>query len=316
MPGPVTIGIDVGGTKIAAGAVDGEGRVLARRQIPTESSEPGAIVGGITKVGRELRAAAPMARAVGVGAAALVATGGVILGAPNLAWRNMHLRQMVEDRLGLPAVVDNDANVAALAEALYGAGRGAGHVVMLTLGTGVGGGLVFDGRLYRGAHGVGGELGHMVILPGGPRCACGNDGCLEALASGTAIGRMARARAEEPVAKRVLEMAGGSPDAITGEIVGEAGAGGDPFAREILAEAGRYLGIGIANCVNIFDPDVVIVGGGVGAGLGELILAPARAAMEDLIVERRSRPAVPVLAASLGADAGIIGAAVLARDLA
>lgn len=314
MPAPVTIGIDVGGTKIAAAVVDGDGAVVARTRIPTESDEPRAIVGGITKVGRELRAAAPSATAVGVGAAALV-SGGVIIGAPNLAWRNVHLQEMVADAVGLPAAVDNDANVAALAEAAYGAGRDARFVVMLTLGTGVGGGLVFEGKLYRGSHGLGAELGHMVIDPDGPRCPCGNDGCLEALASGKAMGRMARERAGEPEAKRVLEMAGGDPLGITGEIVGEAAVAGDPFGREILAEAGRFLGIGIANYINIFDPDVVVLGGGA-ASPGELILGPARAAAAPLIVEGKARPAVPIVPAALGADAGVIGAAVLARDLA
>jgi glucokinase len=312
--GAPTIGIDVGGTKIAAGVVDGHGNVVARVRIPTEATDLAAIIGGITKVGREMRAAAPAAQAVGVGAAALISHG-VILGAPNLAWRDLDLRQVVEDRLGLPAVVDNDANVATLAEATYGAARGAGHVVMLTIGTGIGGGLVLDGRLYRGANGVGAELGHMVIDPGGPRCPCGNNGCLEVMASGTAIGRIARERSDGPGAAKVLELAGNDPSLIVGETVVRAALAGDAFAISVLDEVGEWLGMGMANYVNIFDPEVFVLGGGAALGARELLLAPAVAAMEPLIVERERRPPVRVAFVELGDDAGVIGAAVLAREL-
>ena len=309
----VTIGIDVGGTKIAGGVVDQAGTIIASTRIPTDSADPGGIVTGIVKVGRELLAAAPAVSAVGVGAAGLIdASRGVVLSAPNLAWRNVALGSMLEDRLGLPVAVDNDANVAALAEALYGAGRDAGDQVTVTLGTGVGGGIIIDGRIYRGARGVGAEIGHMVIGgPSGPPCGCGNRGCLEALASGTAMGRMARERAGEPAARAVLEAANGSPDAITGEIVGAVALSGDPFACEVLAEAGRWLGLGLGSLVNLLDPAVIIVGGGAAAP-GELILGPARAAMTSTIIGVEAREPPPVVPAALGADAGVVGAAVLA----
>lgn len=312
----VAIGIDVGGTKIAGGAVDGAGGVVARRQIPTEPADAGATVAGIVKVARELLAAAPAAAAVGVGAAALIDSGGVIVGAPNLAWRNLHLRSLLEDRLGVRVVVDNDVNVAVWAEHLWGAGRGAARLVMFALGTGIGGGIVIDGRLERGAHGLGAELGHMIVERGGPRCACGNDGCLEALASGTAIARMASERIAGHAESAVLAAAGGDASAITGEIVGAAAIEGDAFARDLLEEAGRALGVGLANAANIFDPDRIVVGGGVLAGTGDLILAPALEAMRSMVVEGRNRPEIPVVPAALGTDAGLIGAAALARDAA
>lgn len=306
----VTVGVDVGGTKIAGGVVDASGSVVARRQIPTDPADPQATVGGIVKVARELLASAPAARAVGVGAAALIDSSGVIVGAPNLAWRNLSLRAMLEDRLGVPVLVDNDVNAAAWAEYRFGAGRGASRLVMFALGTGIGGGIVIDGRLERGAHGLGAELGHMIVERGGPACACGNHGCLEALASGTAIARAARERIAS--GSPVLAAADGDPAAITGEMVGAAAVEGDSFARELLAEAGRALGVGLANAANIFDPDRIVVGGGVVAGTGDLLLGPAVEAMRRLVVEGASRPEISVVPAALGADAGLIGAATLA----
>jgi glucokinase len=219
--------------------------------------------------------------------------------------------------VGLPAIVDNDANVAALGEALYGAGRAAADQVMVTVGTGIGSGIVIDGRIYRGHHGTGGELGHMVIDPDGPVCACGNRGCWEAMASGRAIGRLARQRVEGGAGADVLAAAGGNLDAITGELVGDAAAAGSAFARDVLAEIGRLLGIGLANIVNIFDPQIIVLGGGAVAGTGELLVAPARESMKAHIVGLSWRPAVAqVVPAALGNDAGIVGAAVLARRLA
>jgi glucokinase len=315
-----TIGLDIGGTKIAAAVVDEAGEIIARRQVPTESSEPEAIVSAMVKVARELRAAAPAAAAVGVGAAGLVDTAaGVILGAPNLSYRDVHVRALLQDRVGLPTIVDNDANVAALAEAIHGAGRGFGDQIMVTVGTGIGGGIVIGGRLYRGAHGVGAELGHMVIDPDGPVCGCGNRGCWEAVASGNAIGRLARERVEGGAGADLLAKAGGDISAITGEMVGTAAVGGDPFARDVVASIGRLLGIGLASIVNIFDPEVIVVGGGATAGTGELLLGPAREAMTGHILGAAwrppVRPPVGVVSAALGNDAGVVGAAALAREL-
>jgi len=310
----VTIGIDVGGTKIAAAVVDEDGQIVARRRIPTESGDPQAVVVGIVKVARELAAAAPAAVALGVGAAGLIDTArGVVLGAPNIAWENVALRSMLEGRVDMPVFVDNDANVAALAESVCGAGKGAGDQVMVTSGTGVGGGIIIGGEVYRGARGIGAEIGHMVVAAiDGPMCACGNRGCLETMASGSAIGRIARARADDPGAAGVLGAVTGDREAITGEVVGDAALAGDEWAQQIVAEVGGWLGIGLASLVNLLDPDIVIVGGGA-AATGELLVGPARAAMNANIIGRSWRTPPPVVLAALGNDAGVIGAALLAR---
>jgi glucokinase len=186
---------------------------------------------------------------------------------------------------------------------------------MVTVGTGIGSGLVLDGRLYRGRHGLGGELGHMILIPGGDLCACGNHGCWEAVASGRAIGRLARQRIEGGAGADVLAAAGGDVEAVTGELVGEAAVAGSPFARDVLAEIGRLLGIGFANIVNIFDPELIVVGGGAAAGTGELLLGPARESMTAHIVGEAHRQPVRVVPAALGNDAGVVGAAALAREL-
>lgn len=311
----VTIGIDVGGTKIAGGVVDEQGNVVARERIATAATHPTAVVAGITKVAQQLHATAPGAAAIGIGAAALISNG-VIRSAPNIAWKDVPLAAMISDRVPLPVVLDNDANVAAWGEATCGAGRGYGDQIMITVGTGIGGGIIIGGAIYRGTTGVGAELGHMIVNgSGSEQCACGNKGCLEAMASGTSIGRRARERAAEPGARAVLERAGGIVAAVTGELVGEAAKAGDAWAIEILAETGRWLGVGLASFVNIFDPAVIIVGGGAAAGTGELLLAPAREHMAGLIVGHEWRKPPPVLAGALGYDAGLIGAAVLARGV-
>jgi glucokinase len=252
-----------------------------------------------------------------VGAAALVdVRAGIILGGPNLAYRNVSIVETLSAAVGLPAIVDNDANVAALGEAIYGAGRDAGDQVMITVGTGIGSGIIIDRRVYRGHFGVGGELGHMVIDPDGPVCACGNRGCWEALASGRAIGRLARQRVEGGAGADLLALAGGKVEAITGELVGDAAEAGSEFARDVLAEIGRLLGIGLANVVNIFDPEIIVLGGGAASGTGTLMLEPAKEAMKAHILGLAWRKPVRVVLASLGNDAGVVGAAVLAREVA
>jgi len=313
---PPTIGIDIGGTKIAAAVVDSDGNVIARRQVPTESDEPTAITSATLKVAREMKAAAPASAAAGVGAAGLVDVArGVILGAPNLAYRNVPVRDTLSERLGLPVVVDNDANVAALAEALHGAGRDAGDQIMVTVGTGIGGGIIIGGRIYRGHYGVGAELGHIVIDPDGPVCGCGNRGCWEAVASGTAIGRLARQRVEGGAGADMLASVAGNLDEITGELVGESARAGSAFAQDVVASIGRLLGLGLASIVNIFDPEVIVIGGGAAAGTGELLLGPARESMMAHVLGPSWRTPVRVVPAELGNDAGVVGAAALARDL-
>jgi glucokinase len=281
----VAIGVDVGGTKIAAAVVEGA-HVIARRQLQTEAASPTAIVAAVTKVVQELRAAAPAAAAVGIGAAGLIDLDGRVVAAPHLAWEDLPLRAMVADRVGLPVVADNDANVAAWGEYRYGAGKGRGDQVLLTLGTGIGGGLVLNGHLHRGANGFGAEIGHMVLDPDGPPCACGGRGCFEILASGAAIGRETT----------------------------DAALAGDATALARIAEAGRWLGIGCASLIHLLDPDLIVIGGGAGSRLGELLLAPARTSLEGRIMFPKVRPIPPLVVAELGADAGVVGAAALAVD--
>lgn len=303
------IGIDVGGTKIAGAVVAADGAILARNQVPTEASSERAVLTAIVKLALELRAVAPAACAIGVGAAGLVdVPRGVVVGAPNLAYRDMPVRDQVQAKLGLPVFVDNDANAAAWGEAQFGAGRSAGDQLMLTVGTGIGGGLIIGGDVYRGGNGFGAEIGHLIVAPDGPLCACGVHGCVEVLASGTAIGRIAREGVE--AGEGTL---GVDSDAIDAEAVVAAAKNGEEFALGVLRQAGHFLGIAIASMINVLDPQIVIVGGGAGEGAGELLLAPARQTVDRFVTLRALRTAAPIVLATLGNDAGAIGAADLAR---
>jgi glucokinase len=272
-----------------------------------------ATLAAVVAVAAELRARHPEVRAVGIGAAGLVEwPGGRAMWAPHNTYRRLELRRLVEQQTGLPTVVDNDANVAALAEARFGAGAAGGDLVLITVGTGIGGGLVLGGRLYHGGSGFAGELGHMIVDPGGDRCPCGNDGCLEAMASGSTLGRLGREAAAADPGGRLAAIAG-APELVSGEVVFAAAADGDPAAMALFARIGHWLGVGIASLVTIFDPDLVVVGGGV-AATGELLLTPARASMERYVHARDHRELPPVLPTRLGADAGLVGAATLALD--
>jgi glucokinase len=237
-----------------------------------------------------------------------------VLFSPHLAWRNQPLRKELADRLQRPLWVGNDADAAAWAEYRYGAARGSDLVVMITLGTGIGGGIVIDGRLQRGAHGVAGEWGHMRVVPDGRLCACGNRGCWEQYASGNALGHTARevAVSSPAAAADLLDRVGGDAGRITGEVVAQAAADGDPLAIELLCEVGTWLGQGIADMAAILDPDVVVIGGGVSV-LGETILAPARERLERALPGRGFRPGPRVVGAELSSQAGLVGAADLVR---
>jgi glucokinase len=237
---------------------------------------------------------------------------GTLRSAPNLAWREIRLRDLVAERTGLPCVVDNDANVAAWGEYRFGAARGYRHALVVTVGTGIGGGIVADGELFRGAHGFAAEIGHFIVEPGGPPCGCGNRGCWEQVASGRALDRAARAEVERDAGGRIAALAAGAEP--SGLHVSEAAGEGAPAAVAIFEVVGRRLGEGIAGLVNILDPEVVIVGGGV-AEVGAVLLEPARRAFLDAVEAPEHRPEVPILAAALGNDAGAIGAAALGLDL-
>lgn len=307
-------GIDVGGTKIAGGVVDESGTILEELRVESPATDVLAIEAAIEKLVTELRTRHPI-EAVGVGAAGYIDKArAVVLFAPNLAWRDLDLKADLERTLELPVVVENDANAAAWGEFQFGAGHDVDDLLLVTVGTGVGGGLVLDGSLYRGAFGVGAEIGHMRVVPDGLLCGCGNRGCFEMYASGSALVREARAaaRAGSLLAADLLERAGGDADAITGPLVTQAARDGDTFAIEQLSSIGRWLGEGIASLTAVLDPAVVVVGGGVSAA-DELLLAPTRTAFTSQLTGRGHRPALEIRRARLGNRAGLIGAADLTR---
>ena len=311
---PLAIGVDIGGTKVAAGVVDDAGRVIDTERRPTPSNDVDETEQVIAEVVDDLVKRHDVI-AVGIGAAGWIGNDrATVLFSPHLAWRNEPLRDALADRIGQPVTVENDANAAAWAEYRFGAAQGARVVVCVTLGTGIGGGLVVSGVLYRGAYGVGTEYGHMTVVPDGRRCACGNRGCWEMYASGTALARDARELADiSPVAAhRLLELAGGDPDALTGLLVTQAAREGDPAAVEIYTAMGQWLGRGLANLAAIIDPDVFVIGGGLSEA-GDLLIVPARETFRRSLTGRGFRPFADVKLAHLGPDAGLVGAADLAR---
>jgi glucokinase len=315
MSASCVIGVDLGGTKALAGAIDSDLQVHHRARREVDGLDQAKVVSAVVDAVNEVREAAPIeVEAVGFGIPCLIdqRTGTAVM-AVNLPITDFPLRDVMAERLGLPVFVDNDANVAALAEHRYGAAKGTRYSVTLTLGTGIGGGMVLDSRLYHGFAGAGAELGHMVIDLNGPPCQgnCPNHGCLETMASGTALAREARAFAEaNPGSNLGGALAAGRE--LNGLYVTEMAHDGDRHAIELIALIGRRLGVGLANYVNIFNPEVIVIGGGLIAA-GELLLTPAREEME-----RRALPfprdLVRVTAAHFGSDAGLIGAAALAFD--
>lgn len=307
-------GIDVGGTKISGGVVDEAGTVLEELRVVSPATDVEAIEDAITSLVTQLQSRHEIA-AVGVGAAGYVDKArAVVMFAPNIAWRDVNLKEELEERIHLPVVVENDANAAAWGEFTYGAGHDVDDLLLVTVGTGVGGGVVLDGELYRGAFGVGAEIGHMRVVPDGILCGCGNRGCLEQYGSGTALVREVRAAARggSLLAADLLERADGDPEQITGPLVTEAARDGDPFALEQLAVLGRWLGEGIASLTAVLDPAVVVLGGGV-SDAGDLLLDPVRAAFASQLTGRGHRPVLDIRRALLGNRAGLIGAADLAR---
>lgn len=309
-----TIGIDIGGTKIAAGVVSEDGEILAMVRRETPATDPEAIEDAAADAVAEL-AAEHEVQAIGVAAAGFVdAARAAIVFAPNLAWRDEPMKADLEARIDLPVVVENDANAAAWGEFRYGAGRDVHDMVLITVGTGLGGGIVMNGSLQRGHAGFAAELGHVRVVPEGHRCGCGNRGCWEQYASGRALVREARelASTDSPMAARLLELAGGKAKRIEGPHVTQAAEEGDPAAVELLADLGRWLGEGIASVVAALDPAMVAIGGGVSEA-GDLLLEPARTAFRRQLTARGYRPEPQLVRATLGNRAGMIGAADLAR---
>lgn len=307
-------GIDVGGTKIAGGVVDLDGVIIEELRVESPATDAEAIEEAIAGLVTQLRERHPI-ETVGVGAAGYVdKSRAVVLFAPNVAWRNEDLKGELEKRVELPVVIENDANAAAWGEFAFGAARDAEDLLLVTVGTGVGGGLVLDGEVYRGANGVGAEIGHMRVVPNGILCGCGKHGCFEQYASGSALVREARSLAMSgaQIAQGMLQRAGGDLQKITGPLITEAARDGDAGARQQLAELGRWLGEGVASLTEVLDPEVVVVGGGVSEA-DDLLLAPMREAFAGQLVGRGFRPIPEIRKAELGNRAGLIGAADLSR---
>ena len=307
-------GIDVGGTKIAGCVVDTDGTILEQARVESPATSTDAIEQAIEELVRGLQRDHEIA-SVGVGAAGFVDKGrAVVMFAPNLAWRDETLKTDLEARLGLPVVVENDANAAAWGEFEFGAGKDVDDLLLVTVGTGVGGGIVLDGELYRGAFGVAAEIGHIRVERNGRLCGCGNHGCLEQYGSGTALVREAREAIEggSLLAKDLLDRAGGDLDAITGPMISSAAADGDKFALEQLTTLGEWLGEGIASLAAVLDPAVAVIGGGVSEA-GSLLLDPIRTTLRNNLTGRGHRPELEIRKAQLGNTAGMIGAADLAR---
>jgi glucokinase len=298
-PEASTIGVDLGGTNLRDDAPEALDDLLD------------VLVRDVTDL-----AAAHEVGALGVGTAGMVSADGTVHYAPNLPmFRNVPFGALLRDRLPLPVVVDNDANVAAWGERCHGAARGVRHALVITLGTGVGGGIIVDDRLLRGANGFAAEVGHWQFDPHGPRCACGEIGHWEAVASGTALGRLARERAEQGRAPAVLARAGGDATTIRGEHVGASASAGEADGLAIMGEFADHVARGFAGLANILDPELIVVSGGL-VELGDVLFDPLRAAFVGHLEGSAYRPAVPVVPAELGDAAGMVGAAALARELA
>jgi len=316
------VAVDIGGTKIMTAIFSSDGKVLAKEVRPTLGSE------GVTLVIERICAAiesllfSKIMKISQINAICIACAGGIDTGrgvvitpSPNLPdWVEIPLADTIKKKLGVSTFVLNDASAAALGEHRYGVGRGVKNLVLLTLGTGIGGGIIADDKLYLGAVGGAGELGHMTIDADGPRCGCGNTGCLEMLASGTAVAKNAIERIKGGEKSSLTDMVGGELDKITAQIIGKAARSGDKLAQDVIARAAYYLGIGMVNVVNIFNPEMVIFGGGM-AELGEMIIGPGR----KMVVERTfsiNARAVRIVTAQLGNEAGIYGAAAFALDKA
>ena len=314
------VAVDIGGTKIMTAIFTSDGKELAKEVRPTLGSE------GVTRVIERIGAAIKsllFSKNIGISqisAICIACAGGIDTGrgvvvtpSPNLPdWVEITLADMIKKKFGVDTIVLNDASAAALGEHRYGAGRGVKNLVLFTLGTGIGGGIIIDGKLYLGAVGGAGELGHMTIDGDGPKCGCGNTGCLEMLASGTAIAKDAVERIKGGGKSSLADMVGGELDKITAQTIGKAARSGDKLAQDVITRAAYYLGIGMVNVVNIFNPEMVIIGGGM-AELGEMIIGQGRKMVAERTFSINAR-AVNIVIAQLGNEAGIYGAAAFALD--
>ena len=310
-----TIGIDVGGTKVLGGVVDENGKVIATARKDTPRQGGSALTQTIADIAQELIQSHDL-ESVGVSAAGFVSSDRkTMLATPNIAdWNGVNLDAELTKLIGLDVIIENDANAAAWGEAKFGAGRNQDHMMMLTVGTGIGGGIVVNGSLYRGAFGIAAEFGHMRVVPDGHLCGCGARGCFEQYASGNALLRHAREAisASPEIARNLLSRGDGSVEGLTGKAITEAARDGDPVALAAFNTTGQWLGAGIATLSVILDPACVVIGGGV-IDAGEILLKPTREALERTMPFAGKHPYPQIIAAELGNEAGLVGVADLAR---
>jgi len=310
----VGLGLDIGGTKVLGAVVGVDGTVLDEHRVPSPTGSWRGMLDAITTVAGALRTRHPEVESLGIGAAGMVALDGSILYAPNVAgFRNTPVRDDVVAAVGLPTVVDNDANVAAYAEFRFGAARGMTDAIVITLGTGIGGGVLAGGRVLRGAHGFATEVGHFQIDPHGPMCACGERGHWEAMASGTALGVLAREAATRGDLPSVLHAVDGEVDTIRGQHVSVAARDGAPDALALVDAYARNVAIGLVGLANVFDPAVIAIAGGL-VNDGDLYLGPIRTHFLGHIEGAEYRPTPEIVPAQLGERAGVIGAALVGLD--
>ncbi len=307
----LTVGVDVGGTKIAVGVVDEDGTIIDKARAETPADDPEASVQAIVGVAKQVLDRHQGVASLGISAAGFIsADRATVLFAPNIAWRDLPLRDRVESELDLPIVVENDANAAAWGEFTHGSAADAKDLLMVAVGTGIGGGLVLEGELVRGGFGIAGEIGHLRVVPNGHPCGCGQFGCLEQYGSGSALERFGREQVAD--GDRLLAEAGGDREAIDGPLITRLAREQDELCIHLLGEIGRWLGEGIASLAAVIDPEVVVIGGGV-AEAGDLVMEPARKAFDERLPATHNRPHAEIKIASLGNSAAIIGAAALAR---
>jgi len=311
------LGIDVGGTKILTAVVSSQGEILSRdyRLTPAKKGVKAvvrAIVDSANHALDQTNVTAAEIKAIGIGAPGLSnPEAGILYTSPHLpGWRDVPLRDIIGKEIGKRAFLANDGNAAALGEFYFGAGRGTRNLIYITISTGIGGGVIINGELYTGASGVAGELGHMTIDYKGPQCQCGNTGCWETLASGTALAREARQRIREGIETSILKYTGGDVEKVTGAVIHSAAKEGDSLAKELIAQVSYYFGVGLANLVNIFNPELIITGGGL-SRIGDMLLKPAYKVAGERAFEEASR-AVRFSLPELGDDVGVLGAAVVA----
>ncbi|UCH51607.1 MAG: ROK family protein [Chloroflexota bacterium] len=313
------LAVDLGGTKIMAAVVLPDGKVLSRKYCLTMADRgPGVVIDRILSAvnGAMAQAQLKTSELIGLGVATagiLDAKKGIVTTSPNLPrWHNVQLRDFLAKKLGVATYIINDANAAALGEHRFGVGRGFTNIIYLTVSTGIGGGIIVNGELYSGADGCAAELGHITIEVDGPQCHCGNFGCLEALASGWAVARKAVERINQGEKSSIIELVDGRLESITAETVEIAARLGDQLAANIVRDAANYLGVGFANFVNIFNPELIVVGGGL-SKMGDMLLKPARKVVRERAFKLPTRT-VRIVRARLGSSAGVIGAAAYVFD--